>query len=81
MKKSKKIYPTWERMTLYILGIKPYGARIYRLKHISGNIVYQVKFFKNKLPDKIMYSVEDAKRYAKKGIAFLNRQLTIEFES
>lgn len=81
MKKSKKIYPKWERMTLYILGTEPYSAKIYRLRHKSGNIVYQIKFYKDELAAKIVYNVEDAKKYAEKGIAFLNRQLKIEFVS
>lgn len=63
------------------MGIKPYRARIYKLTHISGNIVYQIKFYKDELPEKIVYSEEEAKQYAEKGIAFLNRQQSIVFES
>lgn len=63
-----------------MLGIKPYRERVYKLTHISGNIVYQVKFYKEELPEKIVYNEEDAIQYAKRGIAFLNRQQTIAFE-
>ena len=80
MKKPKKIYQTWVRSTLCILGMKPYRARIYKLTHESGNIVYQIKFYKEELPEKIVYSEGNAIEYANKGIAFLKRQQTIAFE-
>lgn len=71
----------WERETLHIIGEKPYRARIYKLTHWKGGVVYQVSFYRDQLPKKVVYFEGEALKYAQDGLRFLRRQTSIDFES